>query len=162
MASQTIELFRDLDAAQSAALMTITQRVRLSAGDILFHLGDDAAWLYSIEWGRISLSLPMRVRHRDEDVLVEERLPGQTFGWSAVIPPHRATLTATALAATELLAIPRDPLLELFEAQPKLAYLLTRSVATVVGHRLQVLQAMWLREIQRVVQMKVAAQGAAS
>ena len=151
MATQSVELFRDLDTAQAAALMSIAQRVRLSAGDVLFHLGDDAIWLYSIEWGRIALSLPMRVRHREEDVLVEERVPGQTFGWSAVIPPHRATLTATALAETELLAIPREPLLELFAARPNLAYLLTRSVATVVGHRLQVLQAMWLREMQRYV-----------
>jgi hypothetical protein len=31
-----------------------------------------------------------------------------------------------------------------------------------MGQRLQVLQAMWLREIQRVVHMTVAAQGAAS
>ncbi len=151
MAGNPVELFRGLEASQAAAVNALAQRVRLSAGDVLFRLGDDAAWLYSIQWGRIALTLPMSVRNRDQDVLVEERLPGQTLGWSAVIPPHRVTLTATALAETELLAIPRQPLLDLLDSHPELGYQMTRNVAGVIGNRLQVLQAMWLREMQRFV-----------
>lgn len=146
-----IELFRGLDEHDAAAISALGERVRLSAGEVLFHLGDDAAWLFSIQWGRMALTLPMRVRQREEDVLIEERLPGQTLGWSAIFPPHRVTATATALAATELLAIPREPLLTFLDERPKLAYQLTRNVGAVLGHRLQVLQAMWLREMQRFV-----------
>ena len=99
----------------------------------------------------MALTLPMRVRQREEDVLIEERLPGQTLGWSAIIPPHRSTATATALAETELLAVPRLPLLTFLDSRPQLAYHLTRNVGAVIGHRLQVLQAMWLREMERFV-----------
>jgi CRP/FNR family transcriptional regulator, cyclic AMP receptor protein len=151
MVGTTIELFRGLDESHVSTITALGQRVRLTAGEVLFRLGDDAAWLYSIQWGRVALTLPMRVRQREEDVLIEERLPGQTLGWSAVIPPHRVTMTASALAETELLAIPREPLLELLDARPELAYHVTRNVSMVIGHRLQVLQAMWLREMQRFV-----------
>jgi CRP-like cAMP-binding protein len=151
MVGTNIELFRGLDESDAAAITALGQRVRLTAGEVLFRLGDDAAWLYSIQWGRIALTLPMHVRQREEDVLIEERLPGQTLGWSAVIPPHRVTMTAAALAETELLAIPREPLLQLLDSQPALGYHVTRNVSMVIGHRLQVLQAMWLREMQRFV-----------
>jgi CRP-like cAMP-binding protein len=151
MATTAIELFRGLDESETAAIEALAQRVRLAAGEVLFRLGDDAVWLYSIQWGRISLTLPMRVRSRDEDVLIEERLPGQTLGWSALIPPHRVTMTASALAETELLAIPREPLLHLLDSRPELGYRVVRNVGGVIGHRLQVLQAMWLREMQRFV-----------
>ena len=150
-APYAVELFRDLTDPQTAAISALAQRVRLSAGEVLFHLGDDADWLYSIEWGRLALTLPMRVRSREEEVLIEERLRGQTVGWSALIPPHHMTMTAKALAETELVAIPRAPLLQLIDAQPEIGYRLMRNLGVVMGHRLQVLQAMWLREMQRFV-----------
>jgi len=151
MTGTATELFRGLDEHDAAAIGALGQHVRLSAGEVLFRLGDDAAWLYTIQWGRIALTLPMRVRQREEDVLIEERLPGQTLGWSALIPPHRVTMTATTLAETQLLAIPRLPLLTFLDTSPELARQLTQNVAAVIGHRLQVLQAMWLREMQRFV-----------
>jgi CRP-like cAMP-binding protein len=151
MSARSTELLRDLDDDQRAALTALATTIRLSAGDTLFRLGDDANCIYSIEWGRIALTLPMRVRDRDEDVLVEERLPGEMVGWSAVIAPHRMTLTATALSEVELTAIPRAPLIELLKKQPEIGYAFMHNVGVAVGHRLQVVQAMWLREMQRFV-----------
>ena len=72
----------------------------------LFHLGDAADSIYLVARGRLRLTLPMQVRNREEDVLVEERSSGQTVGWSALIPPYRFTLTATAPLETEVIALP--------------------------------------------------------
>ena len=126
----------------------------LSKGDVLFDLGDPADKLYVLRSGGVALSLPMTVQGAERDILVEERSPGQTVGWSALVPPHRFTLKATASIDSEVLALPREPLLEHLRQHPEVGYTLTRNVAAVVGHRLQVLQAMWLREIQRVVDLK--------
>jgi hypothetical protein len=52
-----------------------------------------------------------------------------------------------------VLALGRAALLEHFAARPALGYAVALNVAAIVGQRLQVFQAMWLREIQRVVQM---------
>jgi len=140
----------DVDAAEVKAL---ARRVTLAPGDVLFNLGDAADSLYIVERGRVALSLPMQVRGRVEDVQIEERMPGQALGWSALIPPHRFTLKATAPLTTDVLALARAALLEHFAARPALGYAVALNVAAIVGQRLQVFQAMWLREIQRVVQM---------
>jgi hypothetical protein len=82
-------------------------------------------------------------------------------GWSALVPPYRFTLKATALVDTQVLAIPRVPLLDHFAAHPEAGRVVTGNVAAVVGQRLQVFQAMWLREMHRAVKLQVASrQGA--
>ena len=62
----------------------------------------------------------MQVRGREENVLVEERCPGQTVGWSALIPPYRFTLTATAPVETEVIALPREALTRYFACHPEI------------------------------------------
>ena len=156
MISGQTELLSGLGADEVAAVTALGSRITLSNGDALFRLGDQADRLYVIERGRIALTLPMRVRDRDEDILIEERTAGQTLGWSALIPPNRFTLTATALVQTEVIALPRAALLEHFARTPEVGYAVTRNVAAVVGQRLQVFQAMWLREMQRVVKLGYA------
>jgi CRP-like cAMP-binding protein len=150
------ELLKGLSYEDKARVMALGTRTRLSSGALLFGLGDTAASLFVIRQGRIALTLPMQVGGREEDVLVEERAPGQTVGWSGLIPPYRFTLKATALFETEVLAFRRQALLDHFAAHPAVGYAVVANVASIVGQRLQVFQAMWLREMQRVIDLRPA------
>jgi CRP-like cAMP-binding protein len=154
MMTQQMEFLGGLEYDDAAALMGLGVPVGLSTGQVLFRLGDEADRLFLVQRGRLALTLPMQVGGREEDVLVEEMLPGQMVGWSGLIPPHRFTLKATAPLATEVLAFPRARLLAHFEAHPEVAYAFTRNVAAVIGERLHIFQAMWLREIQRAVALR--------
>jgi CRP-like cAMP-binding protein len=145
------DLVAGLSPLDAAGVLALGTPASLPAGAVLFGLGAQADSLYVIRRGRINLTLPLRVGGREEDVLIEERLPGQTVGWSALIPPHRFTLTATAPLPTEVTVIRRSQLLEHLSGRPDVGYRVAMNVAEVVGQRLQVLQAMWLREMQRVV-----------
>ena len=78
------------------------------------------------------------------------------LGWSALIPPHRFTLKATAPLETVLIALPRQALVSHFAAHPAVGHVVISNLATIIGQRLQVLQAMWLREMQRVIEMRCA------
>ena len=98
----------------------------------------------------------MQVRGQDQDVLVEERTPGQTVGWSALIPPYRFTLRATAPLATEVISLPRAALCDHFLRHPEVGYMVTLNLAAVIGQRLQLFQAMWLREMERMVELRCA------
>ena len=145
------DLLKGLTAADAAAVLALGVPSDLVAGEVLFRLGDPADALHLIERGRIALSLPMRLAGRSQDVVVEEHDSGQTIGWSALIPPHRFTLTATAPLATRVLALRRASLIDFCAVHPRVGYLLALNIAAVVGQRLQVVQAMWLREMQRAV-----------
>jgi CRP-like cAMP-binding protein len=150
------DLLRGLDASQADAVLALGAPVRLSRGAELFPLGAQADAIYLIRRGLIALTLPMQVQGREEDVLVEERRAGQTVGWSALIPPHRFTLKGTAREDSELVALPREALLDYFNAHRDVGLAVTLNLASVIGQRLQVFQAMWLREVQRSVELRLA------
>ena len=150
------DLLKGLTPEQEREALALGTRISLSSGAELFKLGGEADSLYVIHRGQIRLTLPMQVRCREEDVLVEERTAGQTVGWSALIPPYRYTLHATAPLETEVIALSREALREYFAANPEVGYVISLNVAAVVGQRLQLFQAMWLREMERMVEMRGA------
>ncbi|MEK6629330.1 MAG: cyclic nucleotide-binding domain-containing protein [Acidobacteriota bacterium] len=150
------DLLKGLTVEEVSAVMALGQKLNLASGTVLFQLGAEADRIYLIERGRIRLTLPMQVEGHEEDILVEERLPGETVGWSALIPPHRFTLKATAQMDAAVVALPQTTLMKIFSERPNVAYAVTRNVAAIIGQRLQVFQAMWLREVQRVVELRRA------
>ena len=152
------ELLNGLSPAEVEQVMALGTRITVPSGGTLFRLGDPADKIFLQVRGRIRLTLPIQVRGRDEDILIEEKSPGQTVGWSALIPPHRFTLSARAPLETEVIAFQRDVLQDFFEKSPRIAYKISLNLAIVVGHRLQLLQTMWLREMQRTIEMRSAAE----
>jgi CRP/FNR family transcriptional regulator, cyclic AMP receptor protein len=153
MKDTVMELLSGLSADDAAEVRALGSTIQLATGELLFHLGDAADRVFVIERGRIALTLPMWVRDREEEILIDERLPGQSVGWSAIVPPHRFTLTARAQLDSDILALPRARLLDHFAARPDVGYAITRNVAAVTGQRLQLFRAMWLREMQHVVEL---------
>ena len=154
MNASQVDLVKGLSDTDAAELLALGTRQTVAIGGELFPLGAEATSLFIIERGRIALTLPLHVQGRDEDIMVEERLPGQTVGWSALIPPHRFTLKATSPLETDVLAVSREALAGHFAKNPGVGYIVTHNLASVVGQRLQVFQAMWLREMQRVVELR--------
>jgi len=154
MSIEQADMLHGVGAADAARLVALGSRVHVPTGAQLFELGTEARDVYLVERGRVALTLPMRIGTRQEDVLVEERTAGQMIGWSGLIPPHRFTLKASAQIDTDVLVLPRTPLVEFLDANPAIGYVVMRNLATVVGQRLQLFQAMWLREMQRFVETR--------
>ena len=152
MSIEQADMLQGVSAGVAAQLTALGSQIRISTGAPLFELGAEARDVFLIERGRISLTLPLRIGASQEDVMVEERIAGQMVGWSGLIPPHRFTLKASAQIDTDVIVLPRAPLLEFFDANPAIGYVVMQNVASIVGQRLQVFQAMWLREMQRFVE----------
>jgi len=150
------DLLHGLAEEDGERVLALGRRILLTSGAELFHLGDKAESIYVIAQGRLRLTLPMQIRGQEQNVLVEERVPGQTVGWSALIPPYRFTLTATAPLETEVIALPREALRNHFAAHPQAGYAISLNLASVIGERLQLFQAMWVREVQRMVESRNA------
>ena len=150
------DLLKGLLQHEVDQVLSLGSRIKLPSGAELFPLGAQADSLFLIERGRITLTLPLHVRGQDEDILVEERSPGETVGWSALIPPHRFTLKATAPLETDVIALSRDALREHFSGHPAVGHAVALNLAAVIGQRLQLFQAMWVREMQRMVELRCA------
>lgn len=156
MWQQRPDLLAGLSEEDSHRVLSLGTHVTISSGSELFRLGDEADRIFLIRRGRIRLTLPMQIFGKQEDVIVEESTAGQTVGWSALIPPYRFTLTASAPLETELIALSREALNELLRSLPEVGYTVCMNLAGVIGQRLQMFQTMWLREMQRTVEARCA------
>lgn len=141
-------VLRGLTDDQRAELATICEARDVGKAEYAFHLGDDADTLYIIQRGLIQLTMPLQVRGAEKEIVTEELSNGDCLAWSALIEPHTLTMSARATTPTKLFGFPRERLLQLFDERPTLGYRLLANLAGVVGRRLHVTKAMWVRELQ--------------
>lgn len=141
--------FAGLSLDQIAQLAQLAEEVRFAAGDTIFHEGDELQRFYLLMEGAVAIvmELPGRgLTHAvsdqllrtmaTEDVIVANVGPGDVFGWSALLPPHKATSGGRALAACRVLAFDAQALNALFADDPAFAYLMTQKAAGVIRDRL--------------------------
>ena len=150
------KLLNGISGADAEHLLALGTRIKVASGGTLFRLGDSAEQIYLIERGQIRLSFPMLVRGKEEDVFFEEKSVGETVGWSAMVPPYRFTLSAKASLESELVALSRHDLTKFCEQSPEVGRRISLNLAVLIGQRLQLVQAMWMREIQRAVELRAA------
>jgi CRP-like cAMP-binding protein len=150
-------IFGELQDAEAERLIAVARPQRCQKGECLFLLGDHADRLYVVLSGKVELTFPLSFGGVVRDVPVELKTPGSALGWSALVKPHRFTLSARVAETSELATFRRQDLLSVFEAEPRIGCLVMRQVAEVVGRRLLQVQALWARELQRAVTDSLAA-----
>jgi CRP-like cAMP-binding protein len=144
-------IFSELGEAEAEQLLAIARSRHCHKGECLFLLGDHADRLYVVLSGKVELTFPLSFGGVVQDVPVESKAPGSALGWSALVKPHRFTLSARAAETSELATFLRQDLLRVFEAHPHIGHAVMRHIAEVVGRRLLQVQALWARELQRAV-----------
>jgi len=150
-------IFGELRDTEAAQLLAVARPQQCHKGECLFLLGDHADRFYVVLTGKMELTFPLLFGGLVRDVPVESKTPGSALGWSALVKPHRFTLSARAAETSELAAFLRQDLLRVFEAEPRIGYVVMRHIAEVVGRRLLQVQALWARELQRAVTDSLAA-----
>ncbi|MBI4518401.1 MAG: cyclic nucleotide-binding domain-containing protein [Deltaproteobacteria bacterium] len=150
-------IFGELHDTEAARLLAVARPQQCHKGECLFLLGDHADRLYVVLSGRIELTFPLSFGGVVRDVPVESKTAGSALGWSALVKPHRFTLSARAAETSELAAFVRHDLLRVFEEEPRIGCVVMRHIGEVVGRRLLQMQALWARELQRVVSDSLAA-----
>lgn len=150
------ELFEGLDERVVARVADLARPRSLRAGEYLFLLGDDADRVFVVKSGRVDTCFPLKLRGTMKDVTVESKLPGASLGWSALVKPHRFTMSARAAEPSEVVYFLRRELLERLDEEPEIGIEFSRRVAEVIGGRLLKLQALWGRELQRSIENGMA------
>jgi len=122
---------------------------KYGAGDSFFHEGEDIKHFYLVEDGTVAIvmELPDRdVKHsvseqftgsmKTKGVTVSTVGPGEVFGWSGLVPPQRTSAGALAETDCRVVEFDAQKLLELFDENPDLGYLMTQKAARVIRRRL--------------------------
>ena len=119
-------LFAALDSDDAEALLAQMSPARMERGDILFREGEVGDSLYVIGEGKIKLG---RSSSDGRENLVAILGPGEMFGELSLFDPGPRTMTATAVAETQLLGLGNDSLTGLLTGRPEVAKALLAALA---------------------------------
>lgn len=148
---ESAELLAGLPEGHRRSLAALARERKASAGEVLFRLGEQADTFYVISRGRVDLTFPLLVMGETKEARFQTLESGRTLAWSALVPPHRLTMSARATTDVAMLAFDRRRVLDLFREQPAIGHVVMANLAGVVATRLHELLALWVREVQRNV-----------
>ena len=103
----------------------------------MFREGQKADRLFVVARGKVALHkrLGRRAEHRSTTVAFCSS--GQILGWSALVPPGRYTLSATAWEPVMLLSIPASLLRRAIDLNPDMGLRIMRCLSAIMARRLQ-------------------------
>lgn len=107
-------------------LVGLTRPRRFRRNEVIFHQGDVGDALHILVDGAVKIVLPST---EGEEAIIASLKPGDFFGELALLDGSPRSTTATALEATETLALPRDQFLALLPDDPQLVTALLKALA---------------------------------
>jgi len=111
--------------------------VRLAAGQIIFHEGEEANTFYLIRQGKVALQI---FSERRGPLTILTLGEGEILGWSWLFPPYRWKFSARTLEPTRVFAIDGQCLRAKAEQDHELGYELLKRFAYVVEDRLEAMR----------------------
>jgi CRP-like cAMP-binding protein len=125
------DLFGSLSKEFVNEIMNSAETKTHKAGEILFHEGDPAGWLFILLKGRIKLSLG----HAGRVVYVVSDT-GEVFGWSSLVGRPSYSASAECMTPASLLRFDKNRLKEVIQKDAVNNAALFQSLAAILGDRL--------------------------
>jgi len=82
----------------------------------------------------VALEITMQ---QENHVTIDTIKPGELFGWSVFVPPHKVTAKSVCKENSELIQIPREPFLDMINNDVALKATIMERVLLIVAQRLK-------------------------
>jgi CRP-like cAMP-binding protein len=131
-----VGLFRNLSVEQLESVRSLVRLDERGAGEIVCKEGETAEDICVVIDGQVDLRYEMPSRKASSGHTVATIRPGKVFGWSALVSPHKTTLSSySGDSRCKFYRISGQALLELFEEDTTVGYLCMSNLARLLAHR---------------------------
>lgn len=136
---QRSELFGNLTEDELCVLAPFCRDFVVIEDAMLFTEGRQASHLYVLTEGKIALQKSIRVPHarHSRRTTITLCYPGETVGWSALVPPYFYTLSAVGWESCRLIRIDAQELRKALSIYPDLGYKVMSALSAVTSRRLK-------------------------
>lgn len=114
-------------------LPAIATEREFETGATIVHQGDPAHEFFLVTRGKVGLEI---ITHDRPPLTVLTLGPGEVFGWSWLVPPHRWRADVRALKPTHVWVLQGEGLRKVLGAHPPEAYHFLRRFVPILGLRL--------------------------
>ena len=141
------EIFKGLSQEELEDIAKLCEELILNDGDRVLTEGERAEHFFILDDGSVDLRFELPYRETSKKMTVTTIEPGECFGWSALIPPHKATLSCYSTGKSRVIKIPGVELLNLCHKNNHIGFIIMHRIATIISDRLTKQQAVFIKEV---------------
>lgn len=144
---EQLAMFEGLTRDQLETIAERCEIISVKRGETVFRAGEPALHLLFVRSGLVELRVQVVYAGAPDEYALDTVAPNDACGWSAMIPPHRYTLTGCAAEDSELLRIKQADLQSWCDADPRVGYVVMGNIARIIGSRYEFTRQALVREI---------------
>ncbi|MDH3290996.1 MAG: cyclic nucleotide-binding domain-containing protein [Gemmatimonadota bacterium] len=145
---ERLAIFEGLTRDQLRAVGEQCEIMSVKRGETVFRAGESAQYLLFVRSGRVELRFQVVYAGATDEYPLDTVTANGACGWSAMIPPHKYTLTAHAVEDSELLRIKQSDLQGCCDTDPRMGYVVMGNIARTIGARYELARRILVGEIQ--------------
>lgn len=149
------QLFEGLDESELVEVARLCRERSYEQGSIIFTAGGSATDIYLLKDGEVNIQVELVIYDLEARVTVYTVRKGETFSWSALVPPHKLTASARCQQKTEVLTIDGKKLMYTFEKNNHIGCVVMRNLSKVISSRLAATMVALRHQIQRASASKL-------
>lgn len=127
-------LFEGLSDDQLARIARVAREETFEPGTFIFKENEEARDLYVVLEGRVAILIDIG---GGRQTIVDTVTRGETFGWSAMVPPHILTASAKTVERTRVLAMAGKELHNFCLEDCRMCYTIMENLARTISARLK-------------------------
>ncbi|MFC1970742.1 Crp/Fnr family transcriptional regulator [Chloroflexota bacterium] len=128
-------LFKDLDDSELTQIAERCHERNLKTGTICFMQGEKATDVRLCRKGKVNIIIQL-YEPWGMEVKVHTATDGGVFGWASLVEPHTTTSSAICAEMVDEVYIKASDLLELFEQNLHMGYVVMSNLSTIINSRL--------------------------
>lgn len=132
---QGVDIFKGLTPDELALIAQLCEDRKYRANEEIFSENSRGSEIYVLERGKIRIDLALT--GKSKCATIHRVTDGQIFGELALVDRGRRSATAKCDSDSEVLAINRDGLHDLFERNNHIGYVVLNNLATILAVRLR-------------------------
>jgi CRP-like cAMP-binding protein len=149
------QLFEGLAESELVEVAKLCRERNYEQGSIIFTAGGSARDIYLLKDGEVNIQVELVIYDLEARATVYTVRKGETFAWSALVPPHKLTASARCQQKTEVLTIDGKKLMYTFEKNNHIGCVVMQNLSKVISSRLASTMVALRNQIQRASASKV-------
>jgi len=152
---KAFQFFEGLDESELVEIAELCRERSYEQGSIIFTSGGSATDIYLLKDGEVNIQVELVIYDLEARATVYTVRKGETFAWSALVPPHKLTAAARCQQKTEVLTINGKELMDIFEKNNHIGCVVMRNLSKVISSRLAATMVALRHQIQRASTSKL-------
>jgi len=144
------QLFQGLEAGELAEVARLCRERSYEEGSVILTAGGSAEDVYLLKDGKVDIQVELVIYDLEARATVYTVRKGETFAWSALVPPHKLTASARAGQKSQVVTINGKELINLLEKNTHMGYLVMQNLSKVISSRLAATMIALRYQIQKM------------